>query len=224
MADRKLLDPNTIALKEEALFNDWKATMPDGADFIPDGAANPEKYCKAPLRLLYILKEPNGSGPYDIREVMKSGDRLETWTVIARWTQALFERHKDIDWYQISNQNVSEQIQKYNSCVAAINLKKVPGKHVANNSLIISSARKDKTFIRRQIEIYQPDIIILCGTEPAYTAISDNPIEWKMTRHGVRYYYDENERLTISYSHPKARVSPNILHYGLVEAVQKIMP
>ena len=60
---------------------DWKDLI---EDFIPDGCADPNLFCSAPVKLLFVLKEVNGGHGWDLREFMKEGCRSQTWNVIAR--------------------------------------------------------------------------------------------------------------------------------------------
>ncbi len=47
--------------------------------------------------------------------------------------------------------------------ITTINLKKIGGGSAAQDKIIHDYAKKDRVFIKRQIELYKPDIIICCG-------------------------------------------------------------
>ena len=46
-------------------------------------------------------------------------------------------------------------------------------------------------------------------------------MKWEKTKRGI-LYNKENNKIIISYSYPAARVSSNLLCYGLIDAVKEI--
>ena len=47
-------------------------------------------------------------------------------------------------------------------------------------------------------------------------------IDWKMTTRGVWYFKDE-DKIVIAFSHPAARVKDCYLYYALLDAVREIL-
>ena len=112
--------------------------------------------------------------------------------------------------------------------ICVINLKKSPGGHTTDNKELEDEAREDNNFLNRQFSIYAPDIVICCGSIVSYLfhELIEIPGEtrWKTTRRGVEFHELQPNRYLISYSHPEARVSDNLLYYGLIDAVREIYP
>lgn len=79
-----------------------------------------------------------------------------------------------------------------------MNLKKESGKGGANLKDIEASAKKDRCFIKEQLNLYQPDIVIACGHREKLTVsllkdviYDDSDSEWKNDVNGLDYYSTE---------------------------------
>jgi uracil-DNA glycosylase len=72
----------------------------------------------------------------------------------------------------------------------------------------------DRSFLRRQVAIYDADLIICCGTGEI---VRDREIiqkwdkeQWRTSKFGVKYYTHEignKKQIIISFFHPAARLS-----------------
>ena len=213
------INPKLLSSEENRLLDEWGSSVPG---FIRDGCANPEKYVDAPVKLLFVLKEVNGGQDWDLREFMNDGCRPQTWNVIARWIEGIFNISHDYSWDEMQNDN-DHRRKTYIPQVSAVNVKKTSGGNVADSRLIQDSVEKSKDYLRKQLQLYQADIIVLCGTGKQYqTAIRNKP-NWKMTSRGIWYYIDDNNSIVISFSHPEARTKECFLYYGLIDAVKEII-
>lgn len=213
-----LIHPEDLLRQENKLFDVWLNQV---EGFIPDGCANPYKYCCAPVKLLFVLKEVNGGKNWDLRTFMKNGARKRTWNVVARWTENIFNLNNNYLWHDFLDGN-DDRRNRMLSQICAINLKKTPGKFVANSNEIKDAVVYNKAFLKKQLELYKPDIIILCGTEEFYKILIENQPQWKMTSRGIWYYIDKNDTIVIDYLHPEARTKACLLHYGLIDAIREI--
>ena len=105
--------------------------------------------------------------------------------------------------------------------IAVINLQK--SLHIENPK---KNSAVNKEYWNQQFALYEADIIVCCGTDVKHTLhrlvdILRNP-KWQVTSRGVSYHeYLPNKHL-IAYVHPEARVTKNLLYYGLVDAVREI--
>ena len=215
----KQLDPAKLSVEEAKLLDEWAGSVPG---FIRDGVVDVEKYCKAPLRILVVLKEVNGGSDWDLREFLNGGGRAQTWNVVARWIENIFDLKTDYAWSELQSDN-DERRMRMLPYICAINVKKTSGKAVAKNRDILAAAIKDKVYLKKQIELYCPDIVICGGTEKPYVKATNAKPEWKMTSRGIWYYIEEKGTIVISYSHPEARTKECLLHYGLIDAVREIL-
>lgn len=214
-----IINPTLLSFDENELLNAWAKTVPG---FIRDGCANPEKYANAPLKLLFVLKEVNGGKDWDLRDFMNDGCRPQTWNVVSRWIEGLFNLEKDYSWNEI-NANNDQRRKTFIPQVCAVNVKKTSGTDVANSKIIQKSAEDNKKYLRKQLQLYQSDIVVLCGTEKQYLTATDEKPNWEMTKRGIWYYIDSNGTIVISYSHPEARTKECFLYYGLIDAVKEII-
>ena len=215
----------SIRLREEALFAEWKDQRPG---FVADGVADEDCYLATTPRLLFILKEVNapGGGGWDLREFMRSGGRPQTWNNITRWTEGIRRLTSDIPWSKLASIDDQRRIEAIKT-VAAINLKKSPGGHTTDLVQLNLVAVEDKLFLNRQFSIYEPDIVICCGSSVSDTfhRLVELPGEpaWQMTRKGIWFHEFKPGKHVISYAHPDARVADCLLYYGLVDAVREIL-
>lgn len=197
---------------EKTLFNEWKKENND-ISFIPDGVFDEEEYMNQKCKILFVLKEANWEGGNeDLCKYLLSEESptyWKTWNNIARWSKAILEGG---DYQEkVSRSDKSLWLRK----VAFMNLKKVGGNERADNATIYNYAERDKAFIKRQIEIYEPDIIICCGRGKGKNAdilhdivfSKDEVSEWKepvlMYNYFVVKIKDKNNIPVVSFYHPQ---------------------
>lgn len=213
---------DNIFQEEEELFLKWSDGRPD---FVKDGVVKKKHYESSELKLLFILKEVNdsGGGNWDLREFIKDGARSQTWDNITRWVMGIRAIPSEINWDTIENIDQDERKQILLS-IAAMNLKKSPGGHTADNAVLAGYAEQDKLFIREQFNLYESDFAICCGTSKLFHSLIDfeGNVDWKRTKRGVWYHSYMPNKYIIEYSHPEARCSSNLLYYGLIDAIREI--
>ncbi|WP_069648988.1 hypothetical protein [Caloranaerobacter ferrireducens] len=209
-----------ITNNENKLFKLWSQNRPG---FVSDGVVCEDSYISAKIKIVYILKEVNDidGGNWDLREFVRNGARANTWNNITRWTLGIINIDKELCWDEIENITI-EQRKKYLKSICVINLKKTPGNYVCNEDELCRIAKEDKLYLKKQISLYDPDLIICCGTSDIYHSIFNEPVEWKRTNRGIWYYEYKKDKYLISYLHPEARVRDNLLFYGLIDAIKEI--
>lgn len=190
------------------MFERWKKI---NSNIITDGVVSWEDYFKSELKILFVLKEANSDeANWDLRELLRDGERNFTWNNITRWIKWIREISKNYNWNKIVKISPKDR-KNFLLSIAAINVKKeIGGRDVADNDIVYKSAFNDKEYLKEQVEIYEPDLIICCGTSSAFldSVYCDIKIDWKMTFNGVWYIKIDN-KIIVSYNHPEARVSPN---------------
>lgn len=207
--------------QEEDLLNDWANNIPG---FIRDGVVNPEQYYNQPFKIMVLLKEVNGGADWDLREFLRTGGREQTWNNVARWIEGILNIEQELPWTLLEDNNEARRKEMLNK-ICAVNVKKISGTYVADNKIIKNFAKTNSEYLKKQVEIYSPDLIICGGTEASYFQ-SMTPLTkpvWKMTTRGIWYVKEPNGRIVISYSHPEARVKDCVLYYGLIDAVREIL-
>ena len=208
--------------KQEALFNEWRKGQ---EYFVTDGIVDEAEYLNAPKKLLFLLKEVNGGENWDLCEFVRAGGRPQTWDNIARWVEGIFNLEKELCWDELDGDKKSREQRRLEMLkkICVVNVKKSPGKDTSINKEIMDAGKQNGEFLRKQISIYEPEIIICCGTDSVYSKeIAEGKLSWRRTKRGIWYAYD-NDRLVIAYVHPEARVQSSLIYYGLIDAVKEIL-
>lgn len=191
---------------------------------VTDGVANEKEYLDSKYKILYVMKEVNSyqNGGWSLTEFLSNGAITQTWDNIARWTEGILNLEKDIDWEYLSKDNDLRR-HKYLKKIASINLKKTPGRHTSIANEISMATKNNKDFIKKQVTLYQPNIIVCCGTSGLFVKYCiDSDFTWQMTSRGIKYMILDNT-IIVSFSHPEARVADHYLYYALIDAIREIL-
>lgn len=213
----------TITDQQQKLFSDLRQHTPE---IIADGVSDEAQYTSAPCRIMYVLKEVNGGSGWSLCDHMISGGRDRehdpTWDNIARWSEGIFNLPDELPWSQLENDCWSRR-ERILPKICAVNVKKTSGSYVSDSREIYESAIDNADILKKQLELYAPDIVICCGTEDAFVnaCFQDKEIDWQMTSRGIWYFRDKDMPV-ISFSHPAVRVRDCYLYYGLLDAVREI--
>jgi len=217
-----------IRSREDALFLEWKQTL--GYDlFIPDGVVDPDTWERQSRKILLILKEVNSTDgkQWDLRKFLHAGGRPRTWNVVVQWLAGLHRLEDDLSWAEVTQEARNDPDRTVLRTIAVMNLKKAPGTATSNMREIGDSAKKDREFLRRQFALYDPDIVITCGTHhPTWDVLHDMFVggDWLWTKRGFRYarFTDSKTRLFAA-THPEARVPEPAKYYYLLDAVREVV-
>ena len=206
----------SIKEKERNLFSIWKEEQ--GYEyFIYDGVFDAEELNRQTHRILFVLKEANWENANaDLCEFLlseSSSGYWKTWNNIARWSKAILEGGNYPKY--ISKSDKTYWLKK----VIAMNLKKVGGDDTAEDEVIYSYAHRDRKFLKKQIELYAPDIIICCGRGTGKNADilhdvvfeKDEVSEWQEPILQYNYFLakinDKENVPVVSFYHPQMRGS-----------------
>ena len=85
-----------------------------------------------------------------------------------------------------------------------MNLKKSPGGPTTNSAALATVARQDKDYIRRQYDLYDPDITICggVGVGKLFREAVGHQMMWQETTRGVWWYERNARKYVVSFSHP----------------------
>ena len=188
---------------------------PTNSDIMPisDGIVNPTKYLNSKLKILWILKESNDvenevGGGWSLtdtinnlnnwEEQLKNGTSDRTLQKMIYTTYGLLNNF--MPWQEIPsiyNPDVFEAYKK----MGYINIKKVPGVNYADASQIEKAYKENKEILFKQIETYQPDVII-GGNTLCYFAEDLNFNEKsKKTAPATTFFFD-SKRIYVDAYHP----------------------
>jgi hypothetical protein len=215
---------NTIRLQEEELFAKWKTQD----NWVKDGAVDPDFFTDSNPKVLYLLKEANGGKD----ENWKGGDlrcylnndaaRWQTWNTVARWQYAIAHLKEDIDWNKVDRISTTFRKTLLKNAVV-INLKKVPGDQQSNMKEIKVFAQRDKDFIKEQISIYKPHIVICGGTGNIVKELGllGSFSKWDTSSRGVEYCIINNTTI-LNYKHPGVRTSKKKLFWDVAHTLREV--
>lgn len=163
---------NTMEERERELFDEWARNYPSG--FYRDGVPSPDHYRSSRVKVVFVLREANFKNEqgevdlkhYDFRDELRNDPQPFWCRKISPLCYGLGKLADDLPatWAEASavSHNRSE-------CIAVLNrfgfvqMKKSPGSSVINPELLVDAAQSEQALLRRQFEIYQPDIIVACG-------------------------------------------------------------
>ena len=132
-----------------------------------DGIVDFERYRAAKLNVLWILKQDIDFGDDGLIERIKRYSRTDsgsspTFRRVAQCSHALLSGRRDYANITASNRSL------YNASlaeIAIIELIKSPGDSTTSNEAVIAGYSKHKDLIHRQISAYQPDVILITGSD-----------------------------------------------------------
>jgi len=141
------------------------------ADPILDGVIEPARYVQAPVKILWILKEPwdgadHSGGGWNLcgllstraRDMMKGS----TFRNIYYVTYGMLKGVRD--WNSIPYPKNDPDAAATLQSIAFINAKKLPGpRRGSKPDGILSAYEKSREIIRRQITAYRPDVVLGCA-------------------------------------------------------------
>ena len=173
-----------IRQKEDKLLKEWhnsrrKENRDDEVDFVYDGMVDEEGYTASKPKIVYVLKEyaPAGQG-HDLRSDLADGAGSWWWKVayMTHNLQRICSPEKEIPrkpepWND-------EWLKKMHKSVCAFNLSKIGGNAYTNMTLLALQAMKRRDFVRRQFDLYNPDLTVCSGTFDIFRyVLGDDEIE-----------------------------------------------
>lgn len=186
-------------LDYDTLIKEWKNNRPDYEDFSDDGILIEEIWSQTIPKVLFLLKEPNSDFVH-IRGNSyspKSGNSHVFWRNINIWQYILSEFWNDrvpsLDKIKIVK-------EKDVNSIAYVNLKKCN----ENNSIsklqnIREYVLNDNLFLKRQLELINPDIILCCGTMKFYKELFSSQFI-------SQNVYRTKDWLVVDFYHPSCRI------------------
>ena len=204
--------------QEQQLFQRWKKER-GYTSFLSDGIFDESLWEQQSVKVTFVLKEANWeNGNADLCQWLleeHKGSYWKTWNNIARWTQALLAGGEYPRYVSKSDKTY------WLSRVSFVNLKKVGGGCQADGKVLREFAVKDAPYLREQLSLYAPDIVICCGwwvvADILYQHVlsKDTLTPWEKTSHGFDYFYTRFEEKeapvpVVSFYHPQRIASHTV--------------
>lgn len=231
----------TLSLKqqEDKLFSEWEKEecLKGYYGINQDGLADESSYLQSLPKIAFILKEAYGKENFDMRPYYYDGAHAgsKTWRTAPLWIAGIskiYEENKStIAQIKTEKRNMGwkEFNQEYIRKIAILNLNK---QCTTNGKLTdrkyFQSGIDNKKFINKQIEIYNPEIIICGGTfYPFYDRIYDYKnfdTKYESANQNKQYaegYKDKKGRLIINTFHPGAIKKEEPWYDSIMEIVER---
>ncbi len=205
---KEKLNPQEIASMQIEIDNELNIIYDDPTY---DGVINPEMYCQAPIKILWILKEVNDDGGYcqrkafnkSIENLMKDRkDWYRTLDPIIYTTYSLlngFMLWDEMDYIKDNPQMIDVLKQ-----ISYINIKKEAGGSVSFNDVLSKAYQKNRNIIINQIELSNPEVII-CGNTLEFLMDDLKINKEELTAIDNIEYIIQGSRLIINAYHPNQR-------------------
>lgn len=197
---------------------------------ITDGVCDFEGYLKSNPKMMWILKEPNGQCPNgkledggwsivddSFRDDIEGTTKQLTWQVMIYVMYGYLNglKYDDMD-YVCNNLEMAKVMQH----IAYLNVSKMPGHNTSNKNNIEQCYAQWKPILNRQIETYNPDVIIFGYTfEHFRNHFEENGLEKIGNVSGWIDVYKSGKRILFDAYHPsrKGRKYVNTLIEALDE-------
>ncbi len=207
---------DNVEAEMESLFQEWEtAHKRKGYErFIRDGIVSPEDWYGQPTpKICYLLKEAYSKDTgYDLAKKLKNDIPWQMWKKVAVWTEAIFQAFGDGNEYD--QERIQANIRQNTNRIAVINVKKSNGQSESDYKELEDCAIEDRDFLRRELDIVNPNII-LCGyTSHCLRAILGN--DWKNNKTAMTLFGEWNGKLVIDYYHPASQYPNSVNYYALM--------
>ncbi len=191
------------------LFEKWKTSRVYGKRFTADGIIDESEFEKASKKVLFICKEPNDPE-------QKGGDYRSWWKEdalyyafsyrISEWSYGILNDFPEYDiiWGIEGKSDLlpSQAIKQ----IAFMNVKKIGGKGSSKETEIKETIESDFDFIMKEMEIIDPQYIVLSLSWTSLVEVLFGKLEWLSTGYDIKIAGWQG-KVVIDYYHP-SRISP----------------
>ncbi|EMP56620.1 hypothetical protein MSNKSG1_04776 [Marinobacter santoriniensis NKSG1] len=194
----------------------WEGAFPEGWHFNHDGVISKDNWDSSGKRVLFVLKETNKAKQNVVTainraiEVKKSGWwRGKVLRRVGRWAYGLQNYDGVVPPIKDAKLNEKSAIKS----IAYINIRKTAGKARTNRKTFDAHANEYASFVRRQVELINPDIVVLCGT---YSQVK-RYIFPELKKVSERVHLNEDV-VFINAFHPAARRKSSMLYHQVLDS------
>lgn len=192
--------------------------------FIKDGVVCPESWFQQDIRPLFLLKEAyGGTQDWDLIHdyLRKPAPISNLWKQVSMWTSGLLSTNTDYCATYLSNEPISQFDNEYLRKIAVVNVKKSHGDKNSNMNEICAYADFDKDYLREQLKLCDPTVIVCGYTGSALDIIFDKKI--RKSRNDNLFYHmtlNGHDVIVLDYWHPSNHYPDLMNYYGLMSIYQ----
>ena len=137
------------------MMAEWSASSVQPCCFNTDGIVDYERWVALPdgKHIVVLLKETNALSGSLVDFLFHGGSKTyyRTWNNVARWTNMVLN---GTYWEFVPKSALDDMVKN----IAVINLKKYSGSARASAKVVQQAARQDADRLKRQIQLYEPDL------------------------------------------------------------------
>ncbi len=181
-----------------------------------DGVISYENWEKADLKILFVLKETNKANQNVVEAIKRalvttsSGWwRGKVLSRVGRWAFGLANYTGDVPSFNDAKVNGKEAIWS----IAYINMRKTAGGASTNKKSFNTHVKEYAPFIRRQIELIKPDVVVLGGTYKPLKAHVFPELD-----HICKRIHKHDDMIFINVHHPAARANASDIYHQLMDS------
>ena len=206
----------TMRAEMESLFQEWEAAHKRKGykRFIRDGIVSPEVWYGQPTpKICYLLKEARRDVEgYNLVEDLQASVPWQMRKKVAVWTEAIFQAFGNGKEYD--QERIQANIQQNINRIAVINVKKSNGQSKSDYQELEKYAKEDRAFLRRELDIINPDIIVCGYTSHCLRVILGD--DWKNNKTDMTLFGEWNGKMVIDYYHPASKYPHRVNYYALM--------
>ncbi|MBS1666725.1 MAG: hypothetical protein JST58_05045 [Bacteroidetes bacterium] len=202
------------AQRRKDLFERWEDSTIDfeNYEFTWDGivCSNEEEWNKwknSPIKILFLLKETFG-GYHPMNTATLNISKPFSYN-IALWSyviDTIFRERK-----LLTEVPSIKKLKPDTTSIAIVEVKKCNQERSESvNSDIINYAKRDRSYLKEQIDLISPQVVFCCSTIDSYDIIyEDSPEDILLAREGnVKCWKQSNNRLIVDFYHPSYNKFP----------------
>lgn len=198
------------------LFQTWQNAIPMyKKNFIRDGIINEDYYNKSNPKILFLMKEandPSSESEWDLAKDFNERMINNFPRRIAEWSWGISNGFQPLD-------KITDDTLLHNSLkmVAILNVKKSGGGSSTDLEILREHMKVNKEFIKRQINIIDPDIIIGGLGQTKHWGLLIEDINWVDSGYDIKIARWGKKKL-IDFYHPSYRVA-RAMSYSLLKEI-----
>ena len=171
--------------------------------------------------MLKDINAPETRGIFDLRKQLETSLYI-WWKTIANWCELILNLNEEMPWPALQKRPIASSLRQF----SFIQIKKEPGRGTVEEGRLWEASRRDVEYIREQLAIYHPSIVIGAGVGRILAQTLGTRGEWQHTTRGVGYVQLQITKALsptlIDYVHPSIRAPKNLVCYGLLDAYREI--